>query len=288
MAGVSFASCIATPESHLADLIRDLTRAAANAESEAEAMTILRALKAEAALLVALCDIGGVWGVERVTAALTELAESGVQSALRFQFNQEIARGRIAPPDAAHPERGSGLIVLAMGKMGAGELNYSSDIDLIVFFDREANSLNSDIEPQPFFVRVTQGVARILQQRHRRRLRVPRRSAVAARSRFDRGCDLDRGGARLLRARGPHLGACGDDQGAALRRRHRGGQRAGRRLAPFVWRRHLDFAALADIHDMKRQMHAYRGTARSRSRAITSSSAAVASARSSFSPRPSN
>jgi glutamate-ammonia-ligase adenylyltransferase len=30
-------------------------------------------------------------------------------------------------------------------------------------------------------------------------------------------------------------------------------------LAPFVWRKHLDFAALADIHDMKRQMQTYRG-----------------------------
>ncbi|MFX7121295.1 bifunctional glutamine synthetase adenylyltransferase/deadenyltransferase, partial [Acinetobacter baumannii] len=58
-----------------------------------------------------------------------------------------------------------GLIVLAMGKMGAGELNYSSDIDLIVFFDRTATSLAEDIEPQPFFVRVTQAMARMLQQR---------------------------------------------------------------------------------------------------------------------------
>ena len=30
-------------------------------------------------------------------------------------------------------------------------------------------------------------------------------------------------------------------------------------LAPFVWRKHLDFAALADVHDMKRQMQTYRG-----------------------------
>ncbi len=52
-----------------------------------------------------------------------------------------------------------------MGKMGAGELNYSSDIDLIVFFDPAAPTLAPDIEPQPFFVRVTQGLSRLLQQR---------------------------------------------------------------------------------------------------------------------------
>ncbi len=57
------------------------------------------------------------------------------------------------------------MIVLAMGKMGAGELNYSSDIDLIVFYDPEAPTLAADIEPAPFFVRIAQGLARLLQQR---------------------------------------------------------------------------------------------------------------------------
>ena len=42
-----------------------------------------------------------------------------------------------------------------------------------------------------------------------------------------------------------------------------GDARAGEALvadiAPFVWRKHLDFAALADVHDMKRQMQTYRG-----------------------------
>ena len=52
-----------------------------------------------------------------------------------------------------------------MGKMGAHELNYSSDIDLIVFFDPDAPSLAAGFEPAPFFVRVTQGIARLLQQR---------------------------------------------------------------------------------------------------------------------------
>src|SRR4030088_2502866 len=37
------------------------------------------------------------------------------------------------------------------------------------------------------------------------------------------------------------------------------GEALGAELSPFVWRRHLDFAALADVHDMKRQMQTYRG-----------------------------
>ena len=131
----------------------------------ADAMRCLRRMKSEAALLIALCDIGGVWPVMQVTAGLTDLAVASVQSALGFLLRQEVARGRMTAADPDHPEAGSGLIVLAMGKMGAGELNYSSDIDLIVFFDPAVTSLAEDIEPQPFFVRVTQALARLLQQR---------------------------------------------------------------------------------------------------------------------------
>ena len=153
------------PDRHLATLIGTVSREVFAASGETEVMRLLRSLKAEAALLIALCDIGGVWPVMRVTAALTELATASVQAALRYLLRQETVRGRLAPPDHEHPEAGSGLSVLAMGKMGADELNYSSDIDLIVFFDPKAPTLAQDIEPQPFFVRITQALARLLQQR---------------------------------------------------------------------------------------------------------------------------
>src|SRR6202030_3164528 len=116
---------------------------------EADAMRLLRDMKSEAALMIALCDIGGVWPVMQVTAALTELAVASVQSALRHLLRREAARGRLLPSNPDLPEDDSGLVVLAMGKMGAGELNYSSDIDLIVFFDSAAPTLAPDIEPQP-------------------------------------------------------------------------------------------------------------------------------------------
>src|SRR6185437_13078160 len=154
-----------TPELQLARLIEHTCRDVEAASSEADAMQLLRRMKSEAALLIALCDIGGVWPVMQVTAGLTDVAVAAVQSALRFLLRQETGRGRLRPPDIDRPEDGSGLVVLAMGKMGAGELNYSSDIDLIVFFDLAAPTLAPGIEPQPFFVRLTQGLARMLQQR---------------------------------------------------------------------------------------------------------------------------
>ena len=154
------------PEPYLAGLIERTCREVSAASNEAEVMQLLRRMKSEAALLIALCDIGGLWPVMQVTAALTDLAVASVQTALRFLLRQEAGRGKLAPPGLDRPEDNSGLVVLAMGKMGAGELNYSSDIDLIVFFDSEAPTLAPDIEPQTFFVRVTQALARILQQRN--------------------------------------------------------------------------------------------------------------------------
>jgi glutamate-ammonia-ligase adenylyltransferase len=111
------------PEPHLASLIENTSRDVLAAAGEAEIMHLLRRMKSEAALLIALCDIGGVWPVMRVTAALTDLAVTSEQAALRFLLRQVVARGRMTALNQDRPEEGSGLIVLAMGKKGAGELN---------------------------------------------------------------------------------------------------------------------------------------------------------------------
>jgi len=247
------------PESHLSALIEATSSAVWAAADEPEVMHLLRRMKAEAALLIALCDIGGVWPVMRVTAALTDLAVASVQMALRFLLRHEVARGRIKAPDPEYPEDGCGLIVLAMGKMGAGELNYSSDIDLIVFFDRNATSLEADIEPQPFFVRVTQGMARLLQQRTGEgyvfrvdlRLRPDPASTQVAISTDAALHYYEREGRTWERAAMIKARPCAGDSAA--------GEALVAEIAPFVWRKHLDFAALADVHDMKRQMQTFRG-----------------------------
>jgi len=247
------------PESHLAALIEKTSREMLVASGETDVMHLLRRMKAEAALLIALCDIGGVWPVMQVTAALTDLAIASVQMALRFLLRQEITRGRINAANLDRPEEGSGLIVLAMGKMGAGELNYSSDIDLIVFFDPAATSLVADIEPQPFFVRVTQGMARLLQQcsgdgyvfRVDLRLRPDPASTQVAISTEAALHYYEREGRTWERAAMIKAMPCAGDT--------RAGEALVADIAPFVWRKHLDFAALADVHDMKRQMQIYRG-----------------------------
>ncbi len=248
-----------TPELHLARLIEQSCRDVEAAPSEADAMQLLRRMKAEAALLIALCDIGGVWPVMQVSTALTDLAVAAVRSALRYLLRQEAARGRMSPSHVDRPEENSGLIVLAMGKMGAGELNFSSDIDLIVFFDAEAPTLATDIEPQPFFVRLTQAMARLLQQRSGDgyvfrvdlRLRPDPASTQVAISTASALDYYEREGRTWERAAMIKAWPCAGDA--------RAGETLIAEIAPFVWRKHLDFAALADVHDMKRQMQTFRG-----------------------------
>ena len=243
----------------LPDLMARAVRLVGEASSEADVMTALRRMKSEAALMIALCDIGGVWPVMRVTRALTDLAIVSVQTAIRYLLTQEAGRGRILPPNPAAPEEGSGLIVFAMGKMGAGELNYSSDIDLIVFFDLEAHSLPEDIEPNTFFVRIAQGMSRLLQQRTGDgyvfrvdlRLRPDPASTPVAVSTASALYYYEREGRTWERAAMIKALPCAGDPKA--------GERMLADIAPFVWRKHLDFAALADVHDMKRQMQTYRG-----------------------------
>jgi glutamate-ammonia-ligase adenylyltransferase len=249
------------PDKHIVTLIEGTLASLKEVDSEADVMQLLRKMKSEAALLIALCDIGGVWPVMRVTQVLTDIAITAVHGALDYLLMHEVRRGRLKARTIDAAEEGSGLIVFAMGKMGAGELNYSSDIDLIVFFDLDSTSLVSDIEPQPFFVRITQALSRLLQQRtvdgyvFRVDLRLrpdPASTAVA----LSTAAALDyyeREGRTWERAAMIKAYPCAGDI--------RAGVRLLTELSPFVWRKYLDFAALADVHDMKRRMQAFKGHA---------------------------
>ena len=88
----------------------------------------------------ALADLGGVWDVESVTAALTDFADAALGAAVRLILDgsrrRRAARARQTPPTRT---RTRGWIILGMGKFGARELNYSSDIDLIVLYDPSAS-----------------------------------------------------------------------------------------------------------------------------------------------------
>jgi glutamate-ammonia-ligase adenylyltransferase len=251
----------ADPDARLAALLSKSGKAAAAAKSETAAMRVLRRMKAEAALLIALADIGGAWPVMRATRALTEVADAAVGAAVRYLLRDAASRGKLKPADKTAPEEGSGYIVLAMGKMGAFELNYSSDIDLIVFYDREASALVDKDDAAAFHVRITRGLVKLLQERtadgyvFRVDLRLrpdPASTQIAVSTETalnyygSVGQNWER--AAMIKAR-----ACAGDIKA--------GEDILRQLSPFIWRKYLDFAAVADVEALKRQIHAYRGHA---------------------------
>ncbi len=247
------------PDAALAALLAATQHAAAAARSQDEVMRTLRRMRAQAALLIALADIGGVWNVPRVTGALTDVAECALTAAVNYLLCEGAGRQKLAPPDRDRPDAGSGYIVLAMGKMGGHELNFSSDIDLMVFFDAAAAKLGRDVEPMRFYVGITRDLVKLLQERTPDGyvLRVDLRlrpdpastqiaiSTEAALAYYEsRGQNWER--AALIKAR-----ACAGDLAA--------GERFLRDLSPFIWRKYLDYATVADVHEMKRQIHAYRG-----------------------------
>jgi [glutamine synthetase] adenylyltransferase / [glutamine synthetase]-adenylyl-L-tyrosine phosphorylase len=247
------------PEPYLAELLRNNATAIAAVQSDAQVMVLLRRLKQEATLLIALLDIGGVWEVMRVTQALTELADHAVAAALRFVLSTAAMDGKLNPGDPTRPDHGSGYFVLAMGKMGAFELNFSSDIDLIVCYDPAARALPADVEPTPQFVRFTRRLVKLLSERtpdgyvFRVDLRLRpdpastqiAMSTLAALSYYESiGQNWER--AALIKAR-----PCAGDVEA--------GEAFLKDLRPFIWRKYLDYAAIADVHAMKRRIQAYRG-----------------------------
>jgi [glutamine synthetase] adenylyltransferase / [glutamine synthetase]-adenylyl-L-tyrosine phosphorylase len=247
------------PDAHLATLLAATAHAVAAVTQDDEAMRLLRRMKTEAALLIALADIGGAWEVMRVTRALTDVADTAVGVAVRYLLAGAMRAGKRVPRDRAQPEAGSGYAVLAMGKMGAHELNYSSDIDLIVLYDPAAAGLAHGVEPGPLYIRVTRDLIRLLQQRtadgYVFRVDVRLRpdpastqiaiSLPAALDYYERsGQNWER--AALIKAR-----PCAGDLAA--------GAAALKALAPFIWRKHLDYVAVADVHAMKSQINAFRG-----------------------------
>ena len=151
------------------------------------------------------------------------------------------------------------MVVLALGKHGARELNYSSDIDLIVLYDAASAAIPEGTEPAPLFVRITKALARLLQERTADgyvlrvdlRLRPDPASTPVALSTLSAYAYYETLGQNWERA-------------AMIKARPAAGDLdLGRRfladLAPFIWRKYFDYAAIADIHAMKRQIHAVRG-----------------------------
>ena len=246
-----------SPEASLAASLARL-EAACQTASEAEAMRALRLAKQEIALLVALADLGGAWDVGAVMRALSEAADRFVAAALAFILRDLAAQGKLIC-EGADPAARCGMAILALGKHGGGELNYSSDTDLLVIFDPESPALPAGAEPKSLFIRITQRLVRLLQERTADGYVL----RVDLRLRPDPGST---GVAISLPAAFAYYEQLGQnwERAALIKARPIAGDAAVAEtfltgLVPFIWRKYFDYAAIADIHAMKRQIHIARG-----------------------------
>lgn len=233
------------PERLLRGAIAQADAIAADPPDIAAAMHALRQAKDATHLATAITDIAGAWPLARVTGALTAFADAALRAALAVAARQLAARGDIADP--AVP----GFALIAMGKMGAGELNYSSDIDFSVFFDAQTFPAR---EPRVAAVRLVAPLVRVLEEvtpdgyvfRTDLRLRpdpgsTPVAVSIASAEHYYQTLGQNWERAAFIKAR-PAAGdiACGEE--------------FLRSLVPFIWRKHLDFAAVEDVHSIKRQI----------------------------------
>ncbi|WP_306250944.1 bifunctional [glutamine synthetase] adenylyltransferase/[glutamine synthetase]-adenylyl-L-tyrosine phosphorylase [Parvularcula sp. IMCC14364] len=221
----------------------------------------LRKLKDRLMIVLSLYDLSGVWSDLQVMDTLSRFADAAVIAAFNSAL-QEVMQ--VTVPGAVQE---SGMAVLAMGKHGAFELNYSSDIDLVVFYDagRLQTFLERDGVPERLrdarkvAARVTQLAVSILQDQtadgyvFRTDLRLrpdPGTSAAAvtieAAERYyeNYGQNWERAAFSKARIIAGHA----DVQ-----------KKIKAFLTPFIWRKYLDFAAIEDIHSIKRQIHAVKG-----------------------------
>ncbi len=247
------------PDRAVAALIRAMRQDLGGPQETASLMTALRVAKRRSALVTALADIGGLWTVEQVTAALSDFAETALSLAVRHLLREAADNGTLRLTDRDEPEKGSGFAVIGMGKLGGRELNYSSDIDLIVLYDDELNTVVQPEALQKIFIRLTRAMVRIMEEptadgyvlRTDLRLRpdpaaTPLAISVTAAETYYESLGQNWERAAMIKARP----VAGD---------RKTGAEFLNRLKPYVWRKHLDFAAIADIHSIKRQIHAHRG-----------------------------
>ncbi|WP_336097172.1 bifunctional [glutamine synthetase] adenylyltransferase/[glutamine synthetase]-adenylyl-L-tyrosine phosphorylase [Roseovarius sp. CH_XMU1461] len=222
----------------------------------------LRGAKGRIALLAGLADLAGVWPLEEVTGTLTEFADLACQRALTEAVGREIRRGKLPGQSEDDIETAGGMVVLAMGKMGAGELNYSSDIDLICLFDETRFGPEEFLDARASFVRATRRMSATLNDRtaegyvFRTDLRLrpdpsvtPVCLAMAAAEAYYESLGRTWERAAYIKAR-----PCAGDLAA--------GERFLATLKPFVWRRHLDFAAIEDAHNMRLRIREAKGFGR--------------------------
>jgi glutamate-ammonia-ligase adenylyltransferase len=203
----------------------------------------LRRRRRALSLAVALGDLSGELSLERVTALLSDFADSAIERAI------EAAAAELFADSEAR-----GFAVIALGKLGSRELNFSSDVDLLFLFDPETLPRRSRGEPAETAVRIGRRVVEILQKRtedgfvERVDLRLrpspevtPIVLPVNAAISYYESAAVGWERAAFIRAR-----CCAGDAQV--------GKAFLDAIEPFVWRRALDFGAIEEVRSISERI----------------------------------
>ena len=247
------------PDSAFVRVVDGLKDSATWEADESELMRTLRVARRRVALLVALADLAGHWPLERVTQALSDFIDAALSVTISHLMLDGVEKGDFTLPDRDFPEDDCGYVVLAMGKHGARELNYSSDIDPILLYDPMKMNYQGERGLQQTLVRLTLRFVKILQERTADgyvcrvdlRLRPDPSStpvviscATAQTYYATRGENWER--AAMIKAR-PSAGDI------AL------GRRFLAELDGFMWREQMDFWTASEVEAIKRRINAHKG-----------------------------
>jgi [glutamine synthetase] adenylyltransferase / [glutamine synthetase]-adenylyl-L-tyrosine phosphorylase len=210
----------------------------------------LRKIRSGIALITAIADLSGIWDLTRVTQTLSDFADIALDTAIAAAIEERVP---------GSPNKG--FTIIALGKHGGRELNYSSDIDPIFLFDPKTLPRREGEDPAESAVRIGKRVIDLLATtdengyvfRVDMRLRPsPEVSPIAlpveAAIGYYESSALAWEQAAFIRAR-----VCAGDRVL--------GEYFMRSIQSFIWRRSLDFGQLKNIRDMSAQIrdHYSRG-----------------------------
>ncbi len=247
---VGFEECL----EEIVDRLREL-----QPKSKDELMQILRVEKQKASLLIAITEITGIWPIAFTTEQLSLFADMCIFKSCEFLLRDYHEKQFIKLKDVDNPVIASGLVIIALGKLGSFELNYSSDIDLAIYYEDDKLEYLGRKTLAQFYIELAQELVKILHERTRdgyvfrvdMRLRPdPAANPLAVSLKkaekyyFTVGQNWER--AAFIKNRF----ICGDK---------RSGATFNEFMKRNVWRKSLDFETVEDIHSIKRQIDTKQG-----------------------------
>lgn len=214
---------------------------------EEEFMSFIRRLRQKQALIIAFADLAGWSDLETTTHYLSQCAISLVRCCLDFIMDV--------------PQEESGFMVLALGKLGAHELNYSSDIDIILLYDQQ----------HPLWRNQDHAPLHKIGKKLTHLLSTPTTDGIAHRTDFRLTPDIGTASSVIslqnaetyYESRGRSWERAAFIKASAIAGDIKTAHQFLNYLTPFVWRRNLDYTAIQDIlaisHRYKTKTHSWQG-----------------------------